>query len=77
MTRRDTCFALSNNRFGNVPVRATAAQKYSKFAYSTAFGFGVPVGGTSPERGSSDSMLMLTDDGVDWRIRDEFRRRGL
>lgn len=36
----------------------------------------MPVGGTSPERGSSDNMLMLTDDGVDWRIRDEFRDEG-
>ena len=68
-------FALSNNRVGTYPPRHSS-QKYTKFAYSTAFGFGVPVGGTSPERGSSDNMLILTDDGVDWRIRDEFRDEG-
>jgi hypothetical protein len=65
-------FALSNNRAAAYPPRHSS-QKYSKFAYSTAFGFGVPVGGTSPERGGCDNMLMLTDDGLDWRVRDEFR----
>jgi hypothetical protein len=45
------------------------AQKYSKFAYSTAFGFGVPIGGTSPTHGGGDSTLLLSDDGEDWRTR--------
>ena len=65
-------FALSSNRSGAYRPRH-AAQKYGKFAYSAAFGFGVPVGGTGPEHGGSDNTLMLTDDGLDWRVRDDFR----
>jgi hypothetical protein len=48
-----------NPRFGR--------EKYSKFAYSTAFGFGVPVGGSAPEAGGGDSVLLLSEDGVEWR----------
>ncbi len=64
-------FALSSNRSGAYRPRH-AAQKYGKFAYSAAFGFGVPAGGTGPEHGGSDNTLMLTDDGLDWRVRDDF-----
>jgi hypothetical protein len=64
-------FALSSNRSGAYRPRH-AAQKYGKFAYSAAFGFGVPVGGTGPAHGGSDNTLMLTDDGIDWRVRDDF-----
>lgn len=45
--------------------------KYGKFAYSTAFGFSVPSRAVSLEGAAGDSMLLLSDDGVHWRAREE------
>jgi hypothetical protein len=47
-----------------------AAHKYSKFAYSTRLGFGVPTGVATPEEGGFDSVLSLSDDGRFFRVRE-------
>ena len=47
-----------------------APHKYSKFAYSTCFGFSVPVGAPSLQEGGFDSMLALSDDSRRYRGRD-------
>ncbi len=49
------------------------AQKYGKFAYSTVFGFGVPLGGDGPDDGAGDSMLLLSEDGRHWRGREALK----
>lgn len=50
--------------------------KYAKFAYSTRFGFSLPVGELGLEQGAYDSMLAVSDDAgegepVHWRVREE------
>lgn len=50
--------------------------KYAKFAYSTRFGFSLPVGELGLEQGAYDSMLAISDDAgegepVHWRVREE------
>lgn len=45
------------------------AAKYSKFAYSTTFGFSVSSESTSLSKGAFDSMLALSEDGNMWRVR--------
>jgi len=47
-----------------------APQKYSKFAYSTRFGFSVPVSSATPAEGGFDSMLALSDDNRRYRVRE-------
>jgi hypothetical protein len=47
-----------------------AAEKYAKFAYSTAFGFSVPAGGRGLSQATPDSMLALSDDGEHYRVRE-------
>lgn len=47
-----------------------APQKYSKFAYSTRFGFSVPVSSATPMEGGFDSMLALSDDNRRFRVRE-------
>jgi hypothetical protein len=47
-----------------------APQKYSKFAYSTRFGFSVPAGAPSLAEGGFDSVLAFSDDGRRYRARD-------
>lgn len=47
------------------------AEKYAKFAYSTAFGFSVPSSQGGLGQGAHDSMLALTDDGKQYRVREE------
>ncbi len=46
---------------------AHVAEKYNKFAYSTAFSFCVPWG---REDQTADSTLALSEDGRGWRVRD-------
>ncbi|WP_199041803.1 DUF2264 domain-containing protein [Glycomyces salinus] len=46
------------------------AEKYAKFAYSTAFGFSVPAGGHGLHQLAADSMLALSEDGTHWRVRE-------
>jgi hypothetical protein len=64
-------YALSNNCAPYPRVRYSA-EKYAKFVYSTVFAFSVPSGGSAPECGAGDSMLLLSADGRDWRGRDHF-----
>lgn len=47
-----------------------APQKYSKFAYSTRFGFCVPTSSATPQEGGFDSMLALSDDQRRFRTRE-------
>jgi hypothetical protein len=47
------------------------AEKYAKFAYSTAFGFSVPSGRRGLEQLAPDSALALSDDGVHYRVREQ------
>ncbi|KAB8140038.1 DUF2264 domain-containing protein [Chloroflexia bacterium SDU3-3] len=47
-----------------------AGEKYSKFAYSTAFGFSVPIGRRGLNQAAADSMLALSDDGECYRVRE-------
>jgi hypothetical protein len=46
-----------------------AAEKYSKFAYSTVFAFNVPTEPLNLTCRGHDSMLALSEDGVHWRVR--------
>lgn len=48
-----------------------AGEKYAKFAYSTAFGFSVPVGRRGLTQTAADSMLALSDDGEFYRVREK------
>ena len=45
------------------------AAKYAKFAYSNYFGFSLPLDREGLVRGAYDSMLALSDDGQDYRVR--------
>lgn len=65
---RDHVFSLNGHSIPNWNPRF-ATEKYAKLSYSTAFGFGVALGGNSPGDGGCDSTLLLSDDGVDWRTR--------
>jgi len=47
-----------------------APHKYSKCAYSTRFGFSVPVGAATPAEGGLDNGLSLSDDGRFFRVRE-------
>jgi hypothetical protein len=44
--------------------------KYAKFAYSTRFGFSLPVGELGLVHGAYDSMLAVSDDGAHFRVRE-------
>lgn len=53
----------------HAPEHEHGEAKYEKFAYSTVFGFSVPRSAKTLEEGAFDSMLALTDDGAQWRVR--------
>ena len=66
--RDDHIFALSGRQH-----RAWlrhGSEKYSKFAYSTHFGFNVPGGAVGEEHAAPDSTLLISDDGQHWRGRE-------
>jgi hypothetical protein len=67
--RQVTAFADGSQRAAWRPRHA--AEKYAKFAYSTAFGFSVPAGGVGLPQAAADSMLALSDDGLHYRVREE------
>jgi hypothetical protein len=46
-----------------------AGEKYAKFAYSTEFGFSVPLGCQGLTQAAADSMLALSEDGEYYRVR--------
>lgn len=61
-------FFLSSGQFCGWPLKATEA-KYSKFAYSSAFGFSVPTGSLIQQIASDSTLALSNDDGETWRIR--------
>lgn len=62
-------FALGSGQY-NLWARH-GAEKYAKFAYSTAFGFSVPGGRRGLEQAAPDSMLALSDDSTYYRVREQ------
>ncbi|KAJ5114227.1 hypothetical protein N7456_002761 [Penicillium angulare] len=60
-------FMLSSGQFCAWPLKATQA-KYSKFAYSSAFGFSVPTGPLLSQL-APDSTLTCCQDGETWATR--------
>ncbi|KIM75951.1 hypothetical protein PILCRDRAFT_798312 [Piloderma croceum F 1598] len=64
-------FLLSSGQ--RCPVKQSAA-KYGKLAYSSAFGYSVPVGNGTFEELGGDNTLALSDDGGEtWKCRRETR----
>ncbi|TEB31042.1 hypothetical protein FA13DRAFT_1732995 [Coprinellus micaceus] len=66
-------FILSSGQQCSYPVKQSAA-KYGKFAYSSAFGYSIPVGSLTLEELGGDNTLALSDDnGEVWKCRRETR----
>ena len=61
-------YILSSGQQCSYDLKQSAA-KYGKFAYSSAFGYSVPVGNGTLEEAGADSALALSDDGEFWRCR--------
>lgn len=69
-------FCLSSGQYAHYFLRHASA-KYSKFSYSSTFGFSCPTGDLGLEQISADSMIALQDispstkgcDGESWRVR--------
>ncbi|KAI0031669.1 hypothetical protein K488DRAFT_86585 [Vararia minispora EC-137] len=62
-------YVLSSGQQCSYPVKQSAA-KYGKLAYSSAFGYSVPVGSLTLEELGGDSTIALSDDdGETWRCR--------
>jgi hypothetical protein len=62
-------FLLSTAQFVGIPFKGIAA-KYSKFAYSSSFGFSVPTGTTDLAQLAPDSTLALSRDGTEtWAVK--------
>lgn len=68
--QRDHVFALAGGQYAHFLPRHVA-EKYSKFAYSTGFGFSVPSAPVTEAAGAHDSMLALTEDGFYYRVRNQ------
>lgn len=64
----DHVIALTSGQWCNRDFGHTA-EKYSKFAYSTQFGFSVAREATGLEKGAYDSILALSDGEDHWRVR--------
>ena len=66
-------YLLSSGQQCSYPVKQSAA-KYGKLAYSSAFGYSVPVGNGTLEELGGDSTLALSDDnGETWKCRRDTR----
>jgi hypothetical protein len=62
-------FILSSGQQCSYPVKQSSS-KYGKFAYSSAFGYSVPVANLTLEEHAADSALALSDDdGETWKLR--------
>lgn len=61
-------YILSSGQQCSYDLKQSAA-KYGKYAYSSAFGYSVPVGNGTLEEAAADSSLALSDDGEFWRCR--------
>ncbi|KAI0743755.1 hypothetical protein C8Q80DRAFT_1325551 [Daedaleopsis nitida] len=67
-------YVLSSGQQCSYPVKQSAA-KYGKFAYSSAFGYSVPVGALTLEEHGADSALALSADGGEtWKLRRETKQ---
>ena len=64
----DHLVALTSGQWCGLDFGHTA-EKYSKFAYSTHFGFSVSREATGLVKGAYDSMLALSDGEDHWRVR--------
>jgi len=64
----DHLVALTSGQWCGLDFGHTA-EKYSKFAYSTHFGFSVSREATGLTKGAYDSMLALSDGEDHWRVR--------
>ncbi|MFC6465294.1 DUF2264 domain-containing protein [Marinilactibacillus sp. GCM10026970] len=60
---------LFQNGYKFYDIHNHTAAKYEKFAYSTHFGFSIPRSNFSVFEGAYDSMLALSEDGEDYRIK--------
>ncbi|KDQ60461.1 hypothetical protein JAAARDRAFT_153111 [Jaapia argillacea MUCL 33604] len=66
-------FILSSGQQCSYPVKQSAA-KYGKLAYSSAFGYSVPVGSlTLEELGGDNTLALSDDDGEVWKCRRDTR----
>ncbi|KAF4585053.1 hypothetical protein EYR40_001888 [Pleurotus pulmonarius] len=66
-------FILSSGQQCSYAVKQSAA-KYGKFAYSSAFGYSVPVGSlTLEELGGDNTLALSDDDGEVWKCRRDTR----
>jgi hypothetical protein len=61
-------FTLAGGQFNDASPRHVEA-KYSKFTYSSHFGFSVPTAQSGLSFGAYDSMLALSEDGEYFRVR--------
>ncbi|UNI13370.1 hypothetical protein JDV02_000120 [Purpureocillium takamizusanense] len=61
-------FLLSSGPFAVWPMKVPEA-KYSKFAYSSSFGFSVPAGGTINQIAPDNTLALSLDDGDTWAVR--------
>ena len=61
-------FLLSSGQFVVWPMKAAQA-KYSKFAYSSAFGFSVPTGTLIAQIAPDSTLAMSQDEGETWAVR--------
>lgn len=66
-------YILSSGQQCSYPVKQGPA-KYGKLAYSSAFGYSVPVGnGTLEELGGDNTLALSDDDGETWKCRRDTR----
>lgn len=61
-------YILSSGQQCSYALKQSAA-KYGKLAYSSAFGYSVPVGNGTLEEAGADSTLALSEDGEYWKCR--------
>ncbi|GJN76646.1 hypothetical protein PLIIFM63780_000132 [Purpureocillium lilacinum] len=61
-------FLLSSGPFAVWPMKVPEA-KYSKFAYSSSFGFSVPAGSTINQLAPDNTLALSLDDGDTWAVR--------
>ncbi|KAJ5303075.1 hypothetical protein N7476_009874 [Penicillium atrosanguineum] len=61
-------FMLNGGQFCAWPLKATQA-KYSKFAYSSTFGFSVPTGGQLTQIAPDNTLVISRDGGEAWAMR--------
>lgn len=61
-------YLLSSGQYCGWPLKATSA-KYSKFAYSSSFGFSVPTGPLIQQLAPDSTLALSLDEGESWKVR--------